>query len=150
MKPIEGNIEGTRRHPGPASNVGRHTLSGYALPGVRTLADTWQQVPNRDSMTVDGVPSTQGFDAANRANTGGYGYDLDGRLQTRPAGFGRYLEWDSLGRLVRVRVSGGGAVVAAYTYDALDRLRTVERGGARIRFRCQGSSTAVAQVVDDR
>jgi len=39
--------------------------------------------------------------------------------------------------------------VAAYTYDALDRLRTVERGGARIRFRYAGTSTAVAQVVDD-
>ena len=39
--------------------------------------------------------------------------------------------------------------MATYTYDALDRLRTVERGGSRIRFRYQGTTTAVAQVVDD-
>jgi RHS repeat-associated protein len=124
-------------------------LTSYSLPGIRTLGDTWQAVPNRDSVTTDGIPVSQGFDAANRANTNGYSFDADGRLTTRPGSSGASLEWDSLGRLVRVRVSAGGAIVAAYTYDALDRLLTVDRSGSRIRFRYQGSSTAVAQVVDD-
>jgi RHS repeat-associated protein len=124
-------------------------LSSYSLPGIRTLGDTWQAVPNRDSLTTDGIPSTQGFDAANRENTNGYAFDADGRMTARPGTSGGWLEWDSLGRLVRVRASQGGAVVAAYTYDALDRLLTVDRSGTRIRFRYEGTGTAVAQVVDD-
>lgn len=124
-------------------------LTSYSLPGIRTLGDTWQAVPNRDSLTTDGIPSAQGFDAANRANTNGFAFDADGRMNTRPGTSGTWLEWDSLGRLVRVRANQGGAVVAQYTYDALDRLLTVDRSGTRIRFRYQGSSTAVAQIVDD-
>ena len=123
-------------------------LTGYALPGIRTQASTWQEVPNRDLLTVDGVPGSQAFDAANRPSSNGYAFDADGRMTARPGGAG-FLEWDSLGRLVRVRVSHGGAVVAAYTYDALDRLRTVERGSSRIRFRYAGTTTAVSGVVDD-
>ena len=124
-------------------------IASYALPGVRTLADTWQAAPNRDSLTVDGVPSTQGYSAANRPNNGGYSFDADGRMTARPGAAGTWLEWDSLGRLVRVRATQGGAIVAQYTYDALDRLLTVERSGTRIRFRYQGATTSVAQVVND-
>ena len=40
-------------------------------------------------------------------------------------------------------------LVARYTYDALDRLPVVERASGRIRFRYAGTTTAVAQVVDD-
>ena len=124
-------------------------LTGYALPGIRTLADTWQAVPNRDTQSIDGVPSSQAFDAANRP-TGAYSYDLDGRMTGRPGATGGFFEWDSLGRLVRVRVSQGGAVVAQYTYDALDRLRVVDRPGHfRIRFRYAGTTTAVAGIADD-
>ena len=125
-------------------------LTGYALPGIRALGSTWQAVPNRDSLTVDGVPSAQGFSAANRPNTSGYTFDADGRMTARPGTLGGALEWDSLGRLARVRATPGGTLVAQYTYDALDRLLTVDRPGqTRIRFRYQGTSTAVAQVADD-
>ena len=125
-------------------------LISYDLPGIRTIADTWRAVPNRDSLTLDGgQPVSQSYDAANRPNSGSYAYDADGRMTARPGANGGYLEWDSLGRLARVRASQGGAIVAAYTYDALDRLLTVERSGSRIRFRYGGTSTAVAQVVDD-
>ena len=46
-------------------------------------------------------------------------------------------------------MSQGGAVLATYTYDALDRLRTVERGASRIRFRYAGTTAAVSGIVDD-
>ena len=124
-------------------------LTSYGLPGIRTLSAAWQYVPNRDSLTTDGIPLTQGYDAANRANTNAYSFDADGRMTARPGTLGGWLEWDSLGRLIRVRTSSGGAVLATYTYDALDRLLTVDRSGTRIRFRYQGTSTTVAQVVDD-
>ena len=68
-------------------------------------------------------------------------------LTDRPGGAG-FLEWDSLGRLVRVRASQGGAVVVTYTYDALDRLRTVERAGSRIRFRDAGRTSTITQLLD--
>ena len=96
------------------------------------------------------MPSSQAFDAANRPTTNGYAADADGRLVGRPGSSGGFLEWDSLGRLVRVRVSVGGAIVAAYTYDALDRLRIVDRPGqTRIGFRYAGTTTAVAGIADD-
>ena len=124
-------------------------LINYSLPGIRTIADTWQAVPSRDTQTLDGVPSAQGFDAANRPNTNSYTYDADGRMTARPGSSGGALEWDSLGRLVRVRATPGGTIIATYAYDALDRLLTVERSGSRIRFRYAGTTTAVAGVVDD-
>lgn len=123
-------------------------LTSYGLPGIRNQTNTWQEVANRDLLTVDGTPAVQAFDAANRPNTNGYAFDADGRLTARPGSAG-FLEWDSLGRLVRVRVSQGGAVLATWTYDALDRLRTVERGGSRIRFRYAGTTAAVSGIVDD-
>ncbi|MHB8891447.1 MAG: RHS repeat-associated core domain-containing protein [Candidatus Limnocylindrales bacterium] len=70
-------------------------------------------------------------------------------MTARPGSSGGALEWGSLGRLARVRLTPGGTIVAAYTYDALDRLLTVDRAGTRIRFRYAGTTTAVAQVLDD-
>jgi RHS repeat-associated protein len=123
-------------------------LTSYALPGIRTIADTWGAVPSRDTLTTDGVPSAQTYSDANRP-TGAYTYDADGRMTARPGSSGGALEWDSLGRLARVRLTPGGTIVAAYTYDALDRLLTVDRSGTRIRFRYAGTTTAAAQVIDD-
>ncbi len=40
------------------------------------------------------------------------------------------------------------AAIAAYTYDALDRLLTVTHGSDMVRFRYVGLTTQVAQVVD--
>jgi RHS repeat-associated protein len=121
-------------------------LVSYSAPG-RTLAATFDAVPNRTTLATDGTPVTTTFDAANRPTSGGYTYDADGRMTARP---GQALAWDSLGRLAEVRTSPGGVLVARYGYDALDRLWTVERPGqATIRFRYAGTSTAVAQVVDD-
>ncbi len=94
------------------------------------------------------MPSAQTYSDANRP-TGAYTYDADGRMTARPGSSGGALEWDSLGRLARVRLTPGGTIVAAYTYDALDRLLTVDRAGTRIRFRYAGTTTAVAQVLDD-
>ena len=70
-------------------------------------------------------------------------------MTARPGSSGGAPEWDSLGRLARVRLTPGGTIVAAYTYDALDRLITVDRSGTRIRFRYAGTTTAPAQVIDD-
>ncbi len=124
-------------------------LTGEALPGITAMTDTWEAVPNRDSITVNGTPTTQTFSAANRP-TGAYTFDADGRMTARPGSLGGSLEWDSLGRLARVRATPGGTLVAQYTYDALDRLLTLDRPGqTRVRFRYQGATTAVAQVADD-
>jgi len=106
----------------------------------------WQKVPNRDSLTIGtGTPSTLTYDAADRMTTSGYTHDADGRMTGQP---GQTLVWDSLGRLKEVRNSSTNALISAYTYDALDRLRTVARGST-IRFRYVGTSTQVSEVVDN-
>jgi RHS repeat-associated protein len=124
-------------------------LASFSLPGITSLAAAWNSVPDRTSLTTDSIPTTQTFDAANRVTSGGYVFDADGRLVARPVGSGGALEWDSLGRLDRVRATLGGTILAQYTYDALDRLLTVDRSGTRLRFRYQGATTSVAQIVND-
>lgn len=109
-------------------------------------------MPNRASVQVGSDPAvTTSFDSANRPTTDSagstYSHDADGRLTARP---GQTLDWDSLGRLTGVLTSPGGATVATYTYDALDRLRVVDHGGSdRTRFRYVGLTTTVAQTVED-
>ena len=126
-------------------------LTTYGLPGIRTLGAAWQEVPNRASLEIDdGTPATQGFDAANRPTGSGYAFDVDGRMTDRPGVSGTALEWDSLGRLVRVRATPGGTILATYTYDALDRLLLADRGAAgRLRFRYAGTTPALTGLVDD-
>lgn len=125
-------------------------LTSYTSP-LGTSQDqgyTWQEVINRAGLTTGGSTVTTTFNSSNRPtsdSTGGlYSHDLDGRLTARP---GQTLEWDSLGRLTKVR-DGAGSLISEYTYDALDRLRTVSRSGATIRFRYVGTSTNVAEIVD--
>ena len=61
------------------------------------------------------------------------------------------LEWDSLGRLARVRPPNGNSTIALYTYDPLDRLHLVDHGGAdRVRVRYAGLTTAAVQTIDDQ
>lgn len=125
-------------------------LTAYGLPGIRTLGAAWQEVPNRSSLTTDGTPTSQAFDAANRPTGSGYAADADGRLTARPGASGTALEWDSLGRLVLVRATPGGTILATYTYDALDRLLVADRGAAgRLRFRYAGTTPALTGLVDD-
>jgi RHS repeat-associated protein len=115
-----------------------------------TLGAAWQEVPNRSSLTTDGTPVTQAFDPANRPTGSGYAADADGRLTARPGASGTALEWDSLGRLVLVRATPGGTILATYTYDALDRLLLADRGAAgRLRFRYAGTTPALTGIVDD-
>lgn len=125
-------------------------LTSYALSGIRTLGAAWQEVPTRSSLVTDGTPVTQAFDAANRPSGSGYAADADGRMTARPGASGTALEWDSLGRLVRVRATPGGTILATYTYDALDRLLLADRGAAgRLRFRYAGTTAALTGIVDD-
>jgi hypothetical protein len=42
-----------------------------------------------------------------------------------------------------------GSSTANYTYDALDRLRTINVGSATNRFRYVGTTDAVAQILDN-
>jgi RHS repeat-associated protein len=127
-------------------------LTGYMPPTTSNQTYTWQSVPNRSSVQIgNGTPTTTSFDAANRPlsdSTGGtYTSDADGRLTARP---GQRLDWDRLGRLSDVKPSVGNTPIATYSYDALDRLRTVDYGGGnKIRFRYAGASSAAAQVVAD-
>ena len=116
-------------------------------PGsVPDQAYDWAAVLDREAKTVGATTVTTSFDAADRpvsdSGGGSYDHDLDGRLTAKP---GQALEWDSLGRLVRVR-DGSGAVLSAYTYDALDRLREVSSGGTTIRHRYVGTTTRLAQL----
>ena len=116
-------------------------------PGsVPDQAYDWAAVLDREAKTTGATTVTTSFDAADRPVSdsagGSYDHDLDGRLTAKP---GQTLEWDSLGRLVRVR-DGSGAVLSAYTYDALDRLREVTSGGTTIRHRYVGTTTRLAQL----
>ena len=116
-------------------------------PGsVPDQAYDWAAVLDREAKTVGATTVTTSFDAADRPVSdsagGSYDHDLDGRLTAKP---GQTLEWDSLGRLVRVR-DGGGALLSTYTYDALDRLREVSSGGTTVRHRYVGTTTRLAQL----
>ena len=56
--------------------------------------------------------------------------------------------YDALGRLTQVKSGPSGSVLATYTYDPLDRLRTISESGTTTRFRYVGLTTAVAQIVE--
>ncbi|CAN5598268.1 hypothetical protein BH20CHL7_BH20CHL7_07190 [soil metagenome] len=110
----------------------------------------WDKVPNRTSVQTGANPAvTTTYDDTNRPVSdsagGAYGSDHDGRLTARP---GQTMTWDTLGRLTQVKNAAGTVTLAAYTYDPLDRLRTVARSGSTIRFRYVGLTTSQAQVVD--
>ena len=121
-------------------------LATYTPPGGSAVPYGWDEVPNRTS--AGGVTTT--FDAANRPTSSGFATDLDGRISAIPllATFAARnpMAYDALGRLTSVTVSG---VATTYTYDPLDRLATVSRGGAAVaRFRYVGRTTSVAQILD--
>jgi RHS repeat-associated protein len=127
-------------------------LTGSSLSGT-TTAYGWDAATNRTSVQVGaGTPATTAYDDANRpvsgANpTAAYTSDADGRLTARP---GQTMTHDHLGRLTAVKDASGTTTIAAYTYDPLDRLRTVDYGGGnRIRFRYTGTTTSAAQWIDD-
>ncbi len=118
-----------------------------APPGVTNQTTSWEAVPNRASLqTGTGTPITTSYDSANRplSDSGGGSYtsDFDGRLLTMP---GHVLTYDSLGRLTSDTTAGART---DYTYDPLDRLRTVTRSGSVQRFRYVGATSAMAQVLD--
>ena len=126
-------------------------LNDYTRAGS-TTSYAWQAVPNLDSVSVDNNPQvtyTYG-DNTNRQTDSSLGtitYNGEGQLTDYP---GQTLEWNDLGQLTTVRDASTNDVIASYTYDALDRLLTVEHPGVDdIRFRYVGLSTEVAQVVDD-
>lgn len=125
-------------------------LTGYDRAGATPETYGWAAVPNRTSVTVGPAPAvTTSFDAANRptADSAGatYANTPDGQLSARP---GQTLEWDSLGRLVRVRRSGDNAVLASYAYDPLDRLASVTHPADGVGFRYVGLTASVAQLLD--
>jgi RHS repeat-associated protein len=124
-------------------------LTGSTLSGT-TTAYGWDKTTNRTSVQVGGgTAATTAYDAANRPTSGAnptaaYASDADGRLTARP---GQTMTWDHLGRLTAVTTGSG---TTTYSYDPLDRLRTVDYGGgSRIRFRYVGMTTAAAQWLDD-
>jgi YD repeat-containing protein len=134
-------------------------LTGFT-DGAATTAYGWAETLNRTSVQTTGGPSVPTtYDAANRpldqnGVPGAYGSDADGRLTTRPEPDGsasQRLEWDSLGRLTRVRPPNGNSTIALYTYDPLDRLHLVDHGGAdQVRFRYAGLTTTAVQTIDDQ
>ena len=127
--------------------LGRLTAYESPLGSSDDQAFGWQSVPNRDSVTTGGGnPVTSTYDEANRLTDTGYDYDADGQMTARP---GQTLAWDSLGRLTEVDDSVTCDPISLYTYDALDRLRTVERGEEVLRFDYVGLTTQATQVLDD-
>jgi RHS repeat-associated protein len=111
----------------------------------------WDEVPNRTSVQIGAAAAvTTSYDIANRPATdsagGAYGSDADGRLTVQP---GQKLEWDSLGRLTKVKNAAGTVTIATYSYDPLDRLRIADYGTARVRFRYVGLTVNPAQTIDD-
>jgi RHS repeat-associated protein len=154
------NLSETSSITGDPSNGTRVTaydplsrLTGSTIAGATTTYG-WDKVPNRTSVQVGGgAIATTAYDAANRPTSGSnptaaYTNDADGYLTTRP---GQRLEWDHLGRLTKVRPPTGGGTIVEYTYDPLDRLRMADYGGSnRVRFRYVGTTTTVAQTIDDQ
>ena len=128
--------------------------------GATTTTWGWGTTLNRTSVQTGSDPAvTTTYDPANRPKdqagvTDAFTSDADGRLTARPDAAGspdQRLEWDSLGRLVRVRPPTGNSTIAAYAYDPLDRLRTVDHGGSnRIRFRYGGLTTTAVATIDDQ
>jgi RHS repeat-associated protein len=127
-------------------------LTGSTLASTTTTYG-WDTATNRTSVQVGaGTPVTTTYDNANRPATGAnpsvtYANDAEGRLTARS---GQTMTWDRLGRLTAVKNAAGTVTLATYTYDPLDRLRTVDYGGgSRIRFRYVGTTTAATQILDD-
>lgn len=107
-------------------------------------------MPDRASIqTGTATPVTTTFDAASRPTTDSagdtYTSDKEGRITGLP---GQTLIYDALGRLSQVKNSSGTVVLATYTYDALDRLRTSTEGGVTTRFLYVGLTSAVAQTIN--
>jgi RHS repeat-associated protein len=116
-----------------------------------TTSYAWQQVPNRSSVQAGANPAvTTTYSLANWPTSdsagGSYATDAEGRLTARP---GQTLVWDDLGRLTKVKDATTQADIALHTYDALDRVITVDHGTSDVvRFRYVGLTTQVAQTVD--
>ncbi len=126
--------------------LGRLTDYGSPLGSPHDQAYAWQAVPNRASVaTGGGTQVTSTYDNANRLTDTGYAYNADGERTARP---GETLVWDDLGRLTGVDDANTHEPISTYTYDALDRLRTVTRGDSTIRFVYVGLTAQVAQEVD--
>jgi RHS repeat-associated protein len=126
-------------------------LTTYTPAKTATQSYTWNSEPDRASISTGGAAAvTTTFDAAGRPTSdssgGTYTYDKEGRLTSKP---GQTLVWDALNRLTQVLAAPSGAVLASYTYDALDRLRTVTQSGVTTRFRYVGQSNSVAQEIND-
>lgn len=123
-------------------------LTNYTPPSaIQPQVYTWNGSPDRASIkTGTAAPVAMTYTNASQLafdSAGGtYGYDGEDRLMAMP---GKTLSWDALGRLVSV----SGSSNATYTYDALDRLRTVTEGGTTTRFRYVGLTNAVAQEIDN-
>jgi RHS repeat-associated protein len=128
--------------------VGR--LAAFTRDGATTLYG-WQTVPNRASTQYASDPAvTTSYNDANRPTSdsagGTYSNDAEGRITARPS---QQLEWDALGRLTAVWNATHTTRLAAYSYDALDRLLIIDRGTTdQLRFRYVGLTARVAQVVD--
>ena len=121
-------------------------LTGYTPPSaIQPQIYAWNYQPDRSSIKTGTAPAIlMTFDAASRPvsdSNGTYSNDYEGRLTLTPT---RSMEYDALGRLVTVRAQPGSTLLATYTYDSLDRLRTITEGGVTTRLRYVGLSTAVA------
>ena len=129
-------------------------LTTYTPPTSSSLAAgvyTWNSQPDRASIKVGTAdPVTTVFDAASRPTSDSagntYTSDREGRITGLP---GKTLVYDAIGRLSQVKTAPGGAVLATYTYDSLDRLRTIDESGTTTRLRYVGMTKAVSQLIDD-
>ena len=126
-------------------------LTTFTPPSaIQPQTYTWNGSPDRASIqTGSGSPLTMTYNNASRllsdSGGGNYAYDGQGRLTAMP---GKTLIYDAAGRLIQVK-DGSGTVLATYTYDALDRLRTITEAGSTTRLRYVGLTNAVAQEIDN-
>ena len=126
-------------------------LTTFTPPSaIQPQTYTWNGSPDRASIqTGSGSALTMTYGSASRLSSdsggGNYAYDSEGRLTAMP---GKTLIYDAAGRLIQVK-DGSGTVLATYTYDALDRLRTITEAGSTTRLRYVGLTNAVAQEIDN-
>jgi RHS repeat-associated protein len=121
-------------------------ITGYTPPsGVQTQSYTWNQLPDRASITTGSTTTTTTFDYADRPYSdsagGSYNSDKEGRLTSMP---GKTMVYDAVGRLVTVKSSSDGTTLASYTYDPLDRLQTLTEASGTTSFLYVGLTNTVA------
>lgn len=96
------------------------------------------------AIPADGISSLSHDAASNRVNTSGWTYDFAGNLTRgqNVSGTWQKYEYDTAGRMVRVKTDGG-SLIETYTYGASRQKLKTETSSLRTYFAWGGSKVLV-------